>query len=345
MATERPDPGSYYDRLTARHVLPLWVDTKNFVPWEPAPPYDPALWKYDELRALLMEAGGIVTPEEASRRVLVLQNPALDGFQGTTRSLYACLQLILPGETAPEHRHTQSALRLILEGKGAYTTVDSERIPMAPGDFIITPSWAWHGHAHDGSEPMIWLDGLDNGLMAQLDTTFFEPGRPDGIANVPARADGDNRARWGGNMRPFAPPAGGATSPLVRYPYAEARDALTRLQQSGETDACHGYRMEYVNPQTGGAAMPTITTSLTMLPKGFDGATYRATEGTVFAVVEGRGRTVIGDDAFEWGPRDVFVVPSWMSHRHIADDEAVLFAFSDRVVQQKLGVWREARSG
>lgn len=341
MADDRHD--GFYDRLAARHVLPLWVDTQKFVPWQPTPPYDPAIWKYDELRALLMEAGGVVTPEEASRRVLVLQNPALDGFEGTTRSLYACLQLILPGESAPEHRHTQSALRLIMEGEGAYTTVDGERIPMAAGDFIITPSWAWHGHAHDGSAPMIWLDGLDNGLMAQLDTTFFEPGRPDGAPNAPPRAEGDNRARFGGNMRPMTHPATGATSPLVSYPYAEAREALDQLRRAGEADPCHGYRMEYVNPLTGGAAMPTMTTTLALLEKGFESAEYRSTDGTVFTVIEGEGSTVIGDTVLGWGPRDVFVVPSWASHRHRAASDAVLFSFSDRVVHQKLGVWREAR--
>jgi len=337
------DPKTFYDRIAARHVLPLWVDTGKFVPWQPTPPYDPALWKYEELRPLLMESAEIVTTEEASRRVLVLQNPSLDGFQGTTRSLYACLQLILPGESAPEHRHTQSALRLIVEGEGAFTTVDGERIPMAPGDFIITPSWTWHGHGHDGTAPMIWLDGLDNGLMAQLDTTFFEPGRPDGVPNAPPRAEGDNRARWGGTMRPVTDTATGATSPLLRYAYAEARDALERLRRAGEADPCHGYRMEYVNPTTGGAAMPTMTTTLSLLEAGFDGASYRATEGAIFTVIEGEGETQVGDETFRWGPKDIFVVPSWATHRHRAASDAVLFGFSDRVVQQKLGVWREER--
>lgn len=342
MADRPADPNSYYDRIAERHVLPLWVDTKNFVPWTPAPPYEPALWKYAELRPLLMEAGEVVTAEEASRRVLVLQNPALDGFQGTTRSLYACLQLILPGESAPEHRHTQSALRLILEGEGAYTTVDGERIPMAPGDFIITPSWTWHGHGHAGDAPMIWLDGLDNGLMAQLDTTFFEPGRPV-AGNAEPRPPGDNCARWGATMRPMGATHDAATSPLLRYPYADAREALERIGRAGEADPCHGFRLEYVNPATGGAAMPTMTTTLMLLEAGFRGAPYRSTDGTIFVVIEGTGSTEIGGRRFDWGPHDVLVVPGWTPHRHEADADAVLFSFSDRVVQQKLGVWREER--
>jgi gentisate 1,2-dioxygenase len=230
-----------------------------------------------------------------------------------------------------------------MEGEGAFTTVDGERIAMAPGDFIITPSWTWHGHGHDGDGPMIWLDGLDNGLMAQLDTTFFEPGRGDGEPNAAPRPAGDNRARWGAVMRPVTDTATGATSPLLSYPYAQTRDALESMRRAGGADACHGYRMEYVNPATGEAAMPTMTTTIMLLEAGFDGAPYRSTDGTVFTVLEGEGETVIGDTVLSWAPRDVFVVPSWAEHRHLASSDSVVFTFSDRVVQQKLGVWREAR--
>jgi hypothetical protein len=57
--------------------------------------------------------------------------------------------------------------------------------------------------------------------------------------------------------------------------------------------------------------MPTIGTFIQLLPKGFKTARYRATDATVFAAIEGKGRTRIGDQTFEWGARDLFVVPSW----------------------------------
>ena len=120
------------------------------VPPQPATPCVPALWKYDEVRPFLMRAGEAITAEEAVRRVLILENPALRGQSAITQSLYAGLQLILPGEVAPSHRHTQSALRFIVEGSGAYTAVDGERTTMRPGDFIITPSWTWHDHGQRG---------------------------------------------------------------------------------------------------------------------------------------------------------------------------------------------------
>ena len=52
---------------------------------------------------------------------------------------------------------------------------------------------------------------------------------------------------------------------------------------------------------------------------------------------------LFGDTVFVWEPHDIFVVPSWMTHTHRATSEAVLFSFSDRVVQEKLGLWRETR--
>jgi len=338
---ETPERRDYYRRLGARHVLPLWVETHRYVPMAPTPSYVPAVWHYDDLRPLLMEAGRLVTAAEATRRVLVLQNPSLDGFQGTTRSLYACLQLILPGEVAPDHRHTQSALRFVIEGTGGYTVVDGERVPMATGDFIITPSWAWHGHGHEGDGPMVWLDGLDNGLLNLLDTTFVELSRPGGQGNP--RPEGDALARFGANLLPVDYAGGGATSPLVHYPYARSREALARLERAGPVDPCHGVKMRFVNPATGGDAMPTMAVFVQLLPKGFAGATYRSTDGTVFVASEGEGRTIVGDTVLDWSPRDVFVVPSWMPHRHEASSEAVLFSFSDRAVQDKLGLWREMR--
>ena len=67
------------------------------------------------------------------------------------------------------------------------------------------------------------------------------------------------------------------------------------------------------------------------------------TDGAVYSVVEGRGHAEIGGQRFDFGPRDTFVVPSWAPLRLSAAEDAVLFSFSDRPVQQVLGLWREER--
>jgi len=79
------------------------------------------------------------------------------------------------------------------------------------------------------------------------------------------------------------------------------------------------------------------------LPGNFTTLPYRCTDGTVYSAVEGEGETVVGETILRWKPRDIFVVPSWCRHHHRAQTDAVLFSFSDRPVQEALGLWREER--
>jgi hypothetical protein len=138
----------FYARIGEHAMTPLWEVLHDLVPPQPTTPCVPALWAYDAVRPYLMEAGELISAREAVRRVLVFENPALRGASSITHTLYAGLQLILPGEIAPAHRHTQSAIRFIVEGEGAYTAVDGERVAMSPGDFIVTPAWTWHDHGY-----------------------------------------------------------------------------------------------------------------------------------------------------------------------------------------------------
>src|SRR6478736_7813157 len=173
VASERQD---LYRRMDRHNLAPLWEVLHNLIPNEPATPAKPALWRYRDARPYLMEAGKLITAKEAVRRVLILENPGMRGESCATQSLYAGLQLILPGEIAPSHRHSQSALRFIVEGSGAYTAVDGERTIMKPGDFIITPSWTWHDHGNPGDTPVVWLDGLDIPMIRFFDAGFAENG-------------------------------------------------------------------------------------------------------------------------------------------------------------------------
>jgi gentisate 1,2-dioxygenase len=335
---------AYYERIRPLHLTPLWESLHALVPREPQTPCVPAIWRYDDIRPLLMESAELITAEEAVRRVLVLENPAIPGRSSITQSLYAGLQLIMPGEVAPSHRHVQSALRFIVDGQGAYTTVGGERTTMYPGDFIITPSWAWHDHGNEGiegvSEPVVWLDGLDIPMVRFFDAGFAE--NADAKVQHVARPEGHSLARFGHNMVPVRHDHTSATSPIFNYPYARSREALAQLQTQEAPDAWLGHKLRYINPLTGGSPMPTIATNLQLLPRGFAGKTHRMTDGAVYSVVEGRGHADIGDQRFDFGPRDTFVVPSWATLKLSATDDVVLFSFSDRPVQQAMGVLREA---
>jgi gentisate 1,2-dioxygenase len=289
-----------------------------------------------------MEAGTLITAREAIRRVLILENPGMRGESCITQSLYAGLQLILPGEIAPSHRHSQSALRLIVEGSGAYTAVDGERTTMHPGDFIITPSWTWHDHGHPGSEPVVWMDGLDIRLVQAFAAQFHEPS-PEDVQPV-TRSEGASIARYGNNLVPLDAAAPfGKTSPIFNYPYERSRESLAGLARDVDPDPCHGWKMRFTNPLTGGHAMPTIAAFIQLVPKGFQTQAHRATDGTVYSVIEGEGRVAIGTEEFEFEPKDIFVVPSWVPVRLTAKSECVLFSFSDRPAQEAMGLWREKR--
>src|SRR5215217_5919324 len=169
---ETPERRAFYERIDKQNLTPLWTSLADLVTPEPRSACRPASWRFDDIRAYMLEAGSLITAKEAERRVLVLENPGLRGQSKITTDMYAGVQLIMPGEVAPPHRHTQSALRFVLEGNGAYTAVDGEKTFMQPGDFIITPSWTWHHHGNDTNAPMVWLDGLDIPLVGYFNSTF-----------------------------------------------------------------------------------------------------------------------------------------------------------------------------
>ena len=344
--TRHEDRAAYYALIAQQGLAPLWESLHNLVPKAPRSQAQAAIWKYARIRELVMQSGSLISAEEAVRRVLVLENPGLAGRSSMTPTLYAGLQLILPGEIAPSHRHTQSALRFIVEGRGAWTAVDGERTTMKPGDFIITPSWTWHDHGNpsvdEGGEPVIWLDGLDIPLIANLDAGFAET-YPESTQPV-LRAEGDSFARFGQNMMPVRHQSSGPSSPIFSYPYERSREALDALFRRGELDAWDGVKLRYVNPVTGGWPMPTIAAFMQFLPGGFTGRTYRSTDATVYCVVEGAGAARIGDNTFAFEPHDVFVVPSWQPVALDASSDCVLFSYSDRPVLSALNLLREERA-
>jgi gentisate 1,2-dioxygenase len=308
---------SFHQRLKEQNAAPLWEALARLIPPEPKTRVLPALWRYSELRPLLMEAGRLITAQQAERRVLMLQNPGLGGESQITQSLYAGLQLVMPGEVTGTHRHTASALRFIIESKGdgAYTAVNGERAAMHPGDFIVTPSWTYHDHGNLTDDPVVWLDGLDVPIVNLFDTSFSEP-HPQGNQAV-SRGDG---------------------APAFRFSYSQARETVDRMHRSGPVDPRHGVKWQYPS------AIPAIAAFLQLLPAGFRGQPYRATDATVCCVTEGSGRSRIGESVIEWREHDIFTIPSWQFAAHETDADAVLFSFSDRPAQQALGLWREDHS-
>ena len=338
-AATNPARSAFSKELAALHVKPLWERVMRLKPGTAAVP---AMWRWADVQPCLMRACELITTSEAERRVLMLENPALQGTTFITTSVFAGMQIILPGEIAATHRHTPNALRFIVEGEGAYTAVDGERTLMRPGDFVTTPGWTWHDHGNVGNEPVVWLDGLDTPYANLLGAHFREdyPRETQPLG----RPDGDAGARYGANLLPLEYKRQGPASPILCYPYGRTREALARLARAGGPHPAHGYKLRYSNPATGGHPFPTMAVFMQLLPKGHEGARYRSTDGTVFCVVEGTGAVSVGESRWDFSAHDVFVVPSWEHYRFHARTDCVLFSYSDRAAQEALGFWREEQA-
>jgi gentisate 1,2-dioxygenase len=339
------DRKKYYGKLRGHSCAPLWEHLAQLVTQEPVITAIPHIWDYSEIREDLLHSAKVISAEEAERRVLMLENPALEGKARITESMYAGLQLIMPGEVARAHRHSPAALRFIVEGSGGYTSVNGEKTYMEPGDFIITPSMAWHDHGNDGEGPVIWMDGLDLPLVNHIGAMFMDHYPDEQFPE--GKPHGDSLVRYGNNMRPVGEEPDRLASPIFSYPYSKSRETLEHLSKTTEWDPYHGLKLEYIDPTSGGPAMSTISTFLQLLPKGFKTEKYQTTENTTYSVIGGKGRIIVsmddGEKTIEWEDRDIFVIPCWYPHKFESDTETTIFSFSDKAVQTKLGLYRQRR--
>lgn len=308
---------------------------------DPRPRVRPCLWRWAEIEPLLMRAGQLMTPDRAvERRTLGLTNPSVAG-KTATHTLLTAVQLLLPGECAPAHRHSPAAIRFIIQGKGAYTTVEGEKCPMESGDLILTPSWTWHDHGSETSGPVAWMDGLDIPLIRSLDTMFYES-FPDDRQPV-SKAAGDSMRRYGvGGLKPAWTKPRSELPPLVHYPWEETHTALRRLAEI-DASPCDDVAMEYIDPATGGSALRTIACWIQLLRPGVRTQAHRQTSSAVYHVFAGQGYSVIDGQRFDWRRGDFFAIPPWAWHEHANehDEEAILFSIQDTVVFETLGLYRE----
>lgn len=338
-----PTAGSrstFYEDLAAKDLMALWTRPEILTP-QPVTAVLPHLWPWSETAPALQQAGELVGPEEAERRVLLLANPGLSPRPGTTQTLVAGFQLVMPGEIAVTHRHTPAAMRFIVEGSGGFTTVNGERTLMEPGDFITTPNWAWHDHGNETDGPNIWLDGLDVPLALAMNQIFFEEFHKD--AQDVVKPIGDSLLRYGTNLLPVEDSFSERYSPLLNYKWERTREVLAGLA-ADDGSPYDGVRLQYINPRTGGPALPTIGAYAQLLRPGEATLAHRHSSSTVYFVKEGRGHSMVGGQCIEWQPNDVFVIPTWSPHSHTngsATEEAVLLSFDDRPVLLSLGWFRE----
>lgn len=311
LATLNDLPQDYRDHLTKQNLVPLWPNMRAVLPHgKPSRKTQTLSWPYQAVRPLLLQAGELTPIEKAERRVLVLANPGhgLENMQATP-SIYLGLQLILPGETAPNHRHTPSAMRIIVEGEGAYTSVNGEPCRMERGDLILTPSGMWHEHRHEGSKPIVWLDVLDLPLIYRLESSWAIEGEPQTL-NLHRDKSFAEYSACG-----IVPNTGfqrnGEDVPMLRYPWQKTRKCLVEMAEHSSNALL---QISYVNPENGRSLFPSIGFGAMMLRPNASATLPERTTACVFHVVEGSGRlkTESGSE-LAWQEKDTFCIKGYES--------------------------------
>jgi gentisate 1,2-dioxygenase len=341
-------------------LVGLWDVVHQVELAEPVKSYQPHIWYWRDLRPLMLEAGKNIPLSEADRRVMILSNPSVYPKHYSTNTLYVSCSIYNPGETAPVHRHTPSASRFVLEGDGGYTNIEGEKCPMSRGDLIITPNGTWHDHGNEGKAPVLWVDVLDLPLVEILGATQFEfdmEGEPGARSNSNEKVKLDrqpvtepighstNLYGTGGLMPTFVTHSRGRSrsTPMLLYRWEDTERALERLRNYAGSPY-DGIMIEYKNPLNGEAVTPTMSFAVQMLRPDEHTRSHRHTSSTAYCCLKGNGKTIAGGRVLEWGPNDMFVVPSWTWHEHAngsASEDAILYSVSDAATLHRLGLYRE----
>jgi gentisate 1,2-dioxygenase len=294
-------------------------------------------WSYQTLRPLLLKAGELTPIEKAERRVLVLANPGhgLENMQASP-AMYLGMQLLLPGEWAPAHRHTPNAVRMVVEGEGAWTTVGGEKCPMSRGDLILTPTGLWHEHGHDGNAPVVWLDVLDLPLVYYMEASYHIDGERQAV-----KPDRGDRAYARGGVVPTALfQRQNKNYPMLRYPWVEVRAALEAL--AADQPALDAVQVTYVNPETGGDAQNILGYSALMLRPGKTARLPVRSPAAVFHLIEGGVEVGVEDHRFTLAEADTCCAPGYTAvtlTNRAANAPAFLFIADETPLHRKLGVF------
>ncbi|WP_298052325.1 cupin domain-containing protein [uncultured Paenalcaligenes sp.] len=342
--TDTPELIKYYKDLEQFEAGALWNVANKIEPWEPKSQSVPVLWRYQDLREYVLRSVDLVTPEQAGRRVIYLNNPGRQDVSASVGWLYSGLQVMHPGEAASAHSHSSSALRFIMEGSGAYTVVDGHKMTLGANDFVLTPNGAWHEHgvSAEGST-CIWQDGLDIPFVNAMEAGFYAV-HPD-LSQAVTFPVNDATHIWGNpGLKPVLHDWQKPYSPLLKYEWEPTYEALSRYAKVTDGSPFDGIIMDYTNPLTGGPVMATMGASMQMLRPGEHTKAHRHTGSIMYQVAKGHGYSIINGKRFDWRERDIFCVPSWMFHEHVngsSSDDACLFSFHDLPVMRALNLYYE----
>jgi gentisate 1,2-dioxygenase len=330
-------PQEYRDALTKLNLVPLWPSLRGVMPAnKPRPHTVPTLWKYQDIKPLLLQAGELTPIEKAERRVLVLANPGhtLEKMQASP-AMYLGMQLLLPGEWAASHRHTPNAIRMIVEGEGAYTTVEGEKCYMSRGDLILTPTGLWHEHGHDGHDPVVWLDVLDLPLAYYLEVSYHN----DGVKQDNVNESTETFYTTGGVVPSPMFERSKKQYPMYRYPWTHVRrtlESMAEVQPQVEMVS-----VTYVNPETGDDAENILGFYAMMLRPNQTIQLPVRSPSIVFHVIEGACDIQVETTNYLLQQADTCCAPGYtpVTLKNTLDQPTFLFMTDETPLHRKLGVF------
>jgi gentisate 1,2-dioxygenase len=350
----QPDPTPELEQLyrgfERELLVPLWTEIGDLMPLHPKSKAAPHLWRWERLKELAAQAGRIVpVGRGGERRAIALANPSLGGKPYATPTLWAAIQYLMPGEDAPEHRHTQHAFRFVVEGEGVWTVVNGDAVRMSRGDFLPQAAWNWHAHHNAATEPMAWIDGLDIPFACYTESQFFEFGRERiGAAEKITPERSRSERLWGHpGLRPVSQLEAQSATPLLAYRWVDTDRALAdqlalETEEPAATLSPGHAAVRYTNPTTGGDVLPTIRCEMHRVRAGARTQVRREVGSSVFQVFEGIGRVSVGDQRWDVARGDMFVVPSWAPLGVEASGGSALdlFRFGDAPIFEALNMHR-----
>ena len=317
----------------------------------------PFLWRCaEDIEPILNRAVELITMDDSERRSLILVNPGLAPKRATVSTMYTAYRLNDANEIMPPHKHSPSAIRFGLKGKGNFTGVDGENIVFGPGDMVLTPNDTWHNHGTVGNEQALNLSVLDLPLVETLNAVHFdhdyteeENGKLVPKKQQTARFPSDYSQRiygYGGLMPRFASKqkrGAGFSSPMFVYRWEMMRELLER-HKDWDGDPHEALMVEYIDPTTGEPVFKTITFFAQMLRPGEKTLPVRQTASLLVAPFEGKGHSIVDGKRFDWKQFDTLAVPggSWCEHVNDSDKEPVfLFVASDEPTLKKLDLYKK----
>ena len=349
-----------YDDVFNKNMFPFWAtsdtvehdEIRQLMATSKAVPF---LWRFkDDIEPILQRSAELISMDDSERRSLILVNPGLSPKRATVSTMYTAYRLNDPNEVMPPHKHSPSAIRFGLTGRGNFTGVAGEDITFGPGDMVLTPNDTWHNHGNVGDEPAINLSVLDLPLVETLNAIHFDHNYTETV-NGEKVAKKVQSARYPTDYSQRVYGHGGLlprfvahdrsqrlSSPMYVYRWEMMQEVLD-AHRDWDGDPYEALMVEYVDPTSGNPVFKTITFFAQMLRPGEKTLPLRQTASLLVAPFKGRGHSLVDGERFDWQQFDTLAVPGgcWCEHVNDSDEPTVLFVASDEPALKAFGLYKK----